>query len=266
MNPETPNTRSSELTRRDLLRRAGTVGAGTVVTAFGVGVVAEAATTKKKAASKKATKTTPITTTKPSAKTTPKTTAKPSAKALASGTCTLTPETTEGPFYLDLNKVRADITEGRPGAPLELNLVVNDAKKCAPIAGAAVDIWHTDALGTYSGVEGDSGTFMRGTQVSDANGAVKFTTVYPGWYQGRTVHIHVMVHVAGNIVHTGQIYFDDAVTDAVYKSDPYDTRGVRTTRNNNDSIFARQGGADTVVAPAKAAKGYGATLTMSVRQ
>lgn len=186
--------------------------------------------------------------------------------AAGSGTaCTLTPEMTEGPYYLDINKVRSDITEGRPGAPLALALTVANATTCKPISGAAVDIWHTDALGTYSGVQGGSGTYMRGTQVTDASGIATFATVYPGWYQGRTVHIHVKVHVGGAVVHTGQLFFDDPFTDTVYKASPYSTRGARTTRNAQDNIYSG-GGAASLLRPVSVDKGYNAALTMGVHR
>jgi protocatechuate 3,4-dioxygenase beta subunit len=178
--------------------------------------------------------------------------------------CVLAPETTEGPFYLDINKVRSDITEGRPGTALALTLRVVSAATCKPIPEAAVDIWHTDAFGTYSGVEGGAGIYMRGTQRSDANGLVEFKTVYPGWYNGRTVHIHVMVHVGANVVHTGQLYFDDAVTDEIYKAAPYSKRGARDRRNANDGIY-QGGGQASTMKPAKSGSGYGATMTMGVQ-
>jgi protocatechuate 3,4-dioxygenase beta subunit len=144
--------------------------------------------------------------------------------------CILTPEQTEGPYYIANEKVRRNITEGRPGTPLTLRLSVVDAKTCRPIKGAAVDIWHCDASGTYSGFGAgrSSRTFMRGIQRTNANGVATFRTVYPGWYQGRTVHIHVKVHVRGNVVHTGQLYFPDRLTDAVYRKAPYSSRRTAT--------------------------------------
>jgi protocatechuate 3,4-dioxygenase beta subunit len=183
---------------------------------------------------------------------------------LPAGACVLTPEMTEGPFYLDINKVRTDITEGRPGASLALSLTVANATTCKPIVDAAVDIWHTDATGSYSGVQGVAGIFMRGTQRSDANGLVNFKTVYPGWYNGRTVHIHVMVHVGGNTVHTGQLFFDDAITDEVYKAAPYNKRGARDQRNANDGIY-QGGGQASTLKPTKVGSGYRASMTMGVQ-
>jgi protocatechuate 3,4-dioxygenase beta subunit len=129
----------------------------------------------------------------------------------ASVSCILTPEQTEGPYYIAGEKLRRNITEGRPGTPLVLRTFVVDASTCRPIRNAAVDIWHADASGVYSGF-GDgasSRTFMRGIQRTNAKGLAQFRTVYPGWYPGRTVHIHVKVHLSSNVVHTGQLYFPE---------------------------------------------------------
>ena len=189
----------------------------------------------------------------------------PAAVASGQVTCVLTPELTVGPYYIDGEKVRRNITEGRPGAPLTLRLAVVDASTCKPIAGAAVDIWHADAAGVYSGFGAGSGsrTFMRGIQKTDASGIATFQTVYPGWYQGRTVHIHVKVHVGGSVVHTGQLFFDDAVTDAVYRRAPYSKRPSRTTRNATDSIYVN-GGSKSVVKIGKHGTGYSGAVTMGV--
>src|SRR6476646_6995149 len=120
--------------------------------------------------------------------------------------CVLTPELTEGPYYIAGEKVRRDSREGHPGTLLTLRLRVLNAATCKPIKGATVDIWHADAAGNYSGFGAGSSsrTFMRGVQRADKNGLAVFTTVYPGWYRGRAVHIHVKVHVGGDVVHTGQ--------------------------------------------------------------
>jgi protocatechuate 3,4-dioxygenase beta subunit len=187
--------------------------------------------------------------------------------AVASGrvSCVLTPELTEGPYYIDGERFRRNITEGRPGAPLALRLAVVNASTCKPIRGAVVDVWHADASGIYSGFGAGSGsrTFMRGLQRTDASGVAVFQTVYPGWYQGRTVHIHVKVHVAGDIVHTGQLFFNDAVTDAVYRRSPYTKRPNRTIRNADDSIYVN-GGSKSLVKIARQGKGYVGTITMGV--
>ena len=183
-------------------------------------------------------------------------------------TCVLTPESTEGPFYLDLDNVRRDITDGKSGAPLELRITVVDAVGCAPIADATVDIWHADAGGAYSSFSpGATGqTFLRGTQVSGADGAVTFDTVYPGWYRGRAVHIHTKVHVSGSVVHTGQLYFADDATDDVYRAAPYSSRPGRDVRNAQDGIF-RQAGADSAVLDVTPkGNGYAAGIVVGVER
>jgi protocatechuate 3,4-dioxygenase beta subunit len=187
---------------------------------------------------------------------------------VASGavSCVLTPEQTEGPYYIAGEKVRRNITEGRPGTPLLLNATVVNASTCRPIRNAAVDIWHADAAGIYSGFGDGAGnrTFMRGIQRTNARGLATFRTVYPGWYQGRTVHIHVKVHLGGNVVHTGQLYFPDSVTDAVYRKAPYTSRPNRTTRNADDSIYRNGGRRSQVKVRRNAAGIYVATITMGV--
>jgi protocatechuate 3,4-dioxygenase beta subunit len=192
----------------------------------------------------------------------------PAAVASGQVSCVLAPEQTEGPYYLEGDKVRRNITEGKPGVPLTLQLKAVDASTCEPIKGATVDIWHCDAGGVYSGVQQAVGrTFLRGVQKTNAQGIASFQTVYPGWYQGRTVHIHVKVHLAGNVVHTGQLYFPDAVTDAVYKRAPYSNRPGRDTRNAVDNIY-RNGGKRSALRLRKKTKGAGyvGAVTMGVQR
>src|SRR5262245_11900695 len=181
--------------------------------------------------------------------------------------CVLTPEQTEGPYYIAGEKVRRNITEGRPGTPLTLRLTVVDARTCKPIKGAAVDIWHCDAAGAYSGFGTGraSRTFMRGIQRTNANGVAIFKTVYPGWYPGRTVHVHVKVQVRGNVVHTGQLYFSDSVTDAVYRRAPYSRRLNRETRNAHDSLF-QDGGRRSLLRLQRSGAGYVGSIKMGVRR
>ena len=181
----------------------------------------------------------------------------PAAVASGAISCVLTPELTEGPYFVPGEKVRRNITEGKPGTPLDLRLTVVDASTCKPIKSAVVDIWHADALGVYSGaVANNPGTnFMRGVQKTDSAGLARFQSVYPGWYQGRAVHIHVKVHLGGNVVHTGQFFFNDTLTDAVYKKAPYSARGSRDTRNAADSIY-RNGGSRSMLKVTKTASGY----------
>jgi len=191
----------------------------------------------------------------------------PAAVSAGLVSCVLTPEMTEGPYYVPSEKVRRDITEGKPGVPLELRLTIVNASTCKPIKGAVVDIWHTDALGVYSGaVANNPGTnFMRGVQKTDAHGLALFGSVYPGWYQGRAVHIHVKVHLGGNVVHTGQFFFNDALTDAVYQRSPYSMRPDRDMRNTSDPIF-RNGGNRSMLKVTKVGSGYRGAITMGVHR
>jgi protocatechuate 3,4-dioxygenase beta subunit len=162
----------------------------------------------------------------------------------ALGPCLLAPEQTEGPFFADVGLERRDITEGLAGHPLRLGIRVVD-EDCNPVAGALVDVWHCDVDGDYSafsdgaGSSDDAGegtTFLRGSQVADADGIVEFATNYPGWYQGRTVHIHTKVRINDAEVLTTQLYLPDDVTDEVLTEDPYAAHGERDTRNEDDSI------------------------------
>jgi protocatechuate 3,4-dioxygenase beta subunit len=177
--------------------------------------------------------------------------------------CVITPETTEGPYYFDPALLRTDITEGRPGLPLSVTLQIVD-ESCAPLANARVDIWHCDAEGIYSGYNGFEGeTFMRGTQIADANGMVTFETVYPGWYPGRTPHIHFKVFPDQSRVLTGQIFFPDEVSDQVYASAPYSARQGRAMQNAEDGI-ARQAGAASVASVEERPEAYTAALVIGL--
>lgn len=171
------------------------------------------------------------------------------------GCTTLTPERTEGPYYIEDALLRDDITEGRPGIVLDLNMTVLDGVSCEPLPDVAVDIWHCDAAGDYSGLSGGMGnddtsdeTWLRGIQLTGTDGVAAIRTIYPGWYQGRATHIHLKVHVGGatqdgtyeggTVAHTGQLFFDDATTDEVAKLEPYASRDVVRTRNEDDGVFA----------------------------
>jgi protocatechuate 3,4-dioxygenase beta subunit len=203
--------------------------------------------------------------------------------ALAAG-CILAPEQTEGPYYIAKEKVRKNITEGRPGTLLKLRFAVLNASTCKPIKGAAVDIWHCDSGGVYAGFEaaskggppgGGSGptdkhTYLRGIQLTNAHGACEFQTIYPGWYRGRTVHIHVKVHlhndVTGHVVHTGQLFFADTLTTKVYQSTPYKSRAAsRDTLNSGDSVY-RSGGTQSMLTMQKNRDGsYTGTIALGVK-
>lgn len=176
----------------------------------------------------------------------------PSDAQTTTPSCVVTPALTEGPYFVDEKLNRSDIRvdpsdqSTRPGVPLQLNINVRrvDGSTCTPVTGATVDVWHCDALGLYSdsSQEGTVGRkFLRGYQVSDVNGAVKFTTVYPGWYRGRAVHIHFKVRLfAGTETtyqFTSQFFLNEAVTDIVHARAPYNTKGKRDTLNTTDGIF-----------------------------
>ena len=176
-----------------------------------------------------------------------------SVQAQTRGACVLTPEAGDGPFYLDPGLVRSDITSGKPGAPLALALQVVRAGDCATLGNARVDVWQADGVGLYSGYAQQPGVGgvspqtvvgkqdLRGTQFTDVDGSVRFRTIFPSWYGGRTPHIHFKVFLGGNQVVASQIFFPDEVNNEVFtKWDPYREHvSKRTTFNNNDSI--RQG-------------------------
>ena len=255
--------------KRNVTRRKVVVAGGAAVAAVGVGgtiaATANAGQTKKGAS--------------------------PTASSTSSETCyKLTSETTEGPYYIDADKLRQDITEDREGIPLTLRLKVIDNETCKPIRNAAVDIWHCDALGLYSGYEdsssgGGGGTppsgtptdvpsgtptgappgggggghqeptddkrYLRGTWKTDKQGFVTFKTVFPGWYQGRCVHIHTKVHVGGtwtdagyeggNTCHTGQFFFDEESVLASAEVEPYSTSTTERTTLTEDTIYDQSG-------------------------
>jgi len=178
--------------------------------------------------------------------------------------CVLMPELTEGPYYLDLDLVRRDITEGRPGVPFDLAVTVVDADSCEPIEGAAVDVWHCDAEGVYSGVQGDSGTFLRGVQMTGADGVASFRTIFPGWYTGRAVHFHLKVALGTTDVHTGQLFFDEATLAAAYESEPYAGRGAPDISNEADGIYGQSGG--TTVMAVTPGETYRGSVTLGVQR
>lgn len=190
----------------------------------------------------------------------------------SSNVCLLAVEVTEGPYYVDRGLTRADIAEGREGVPLDLVLQVVDAA-CAPLAGSRVDVWHCDAAGNYSGFEGQGSdasldrageTFLRGTQGTDAAGLVTFRTIYPGWYRGRTTHVHLKVFLDEASVLTGQMFFPDALSQYLYDHvAAYGRDGARDTVNANDGIAAEAG--EGAYAALREAPGrYVATLVVGV--
>lgn len=209
------------------------------------------------------------------------------------GSCEVVPELTEGPYYIDADAVRSDIREDRQGTPLTLAIRVRNFAGCTPIANAVVDIWHCDATGNYSGFESsstgangggvgggrggpppggggpggggntptDAKRYLRGSQVTGADGIAKFVTVYPGWYRGRTVHVHVKVHVGSNQVVTSQLFFDESVTRQVYASGPYAGNTGQDTSNADDGIFAEA----NLLTPTRSGDGYLAAINLDVK-
>ncbi len=187
--------------------------------------------------------------------------------------CVLTPEEIEGPFYTDVNLMRRDITDNKPGVALELQLTVVDADTCAPLSDATVDVWHADADGLYSAFPGQGDdadidntgqSFLRGTQTTDANGTTTFSTIYPGWYRGRTTHVHIKVHFDNNTRVTSQLYFPDEATAAVYATDAYHDRGPKDTPNETDDFSAAN--PDLRMSVTEAAGSYLATHTLGIRR
>ncbi|MEY9992641.1 protocatechuate 3,4-dioxygenase beta subunit [Streptomyces sp. V4I8] len=215
----------------------------------------------------------------------------------STGCMTLMSSVTEGPYYLDNALVRKDITEGKSGVPLTLRLTVVDATDgCTPVKGAAVEIWHCDAWGYYSGyttanpggsapAESEDGstakdnTYLRGYQIANANGVVKFETIFPGWYTPRTCHIHLKVHTGGQkedgtyeggkVNYTGQLFFDDAIAEEIFTLEPYSKHSGSYTTLDNDMVYDG-GGASSGLLTLKAVKkadpfkGYKGLLTLGI--
>lgn len=203
------------------------------------------------------------------------------ARAAAVPACVVRPEQTEGPYFVEelLNRsdIRSDPASGvvKPGTPLELAINVSRVSRgdCTPLPGAQVDVWHCDALGVYSDVTDPrfntvGQKFLRGYQVTDAAGAARFVTVYPGWYEGRTVHIHFKIRTdptaARGHQFTSQMYFDDALSQVVYRKPPYAAKGQRTARNGDDRIF-QDGGTQLMLAPRASSDGYSATFGIGLQ-
>jgi protocatechuate 3,4-dioxygenase beta subunit len=214
--------------------------------------------------------------------------------------CVMAQEETQGPYWFDVDSIRRDIREGRPGTRLDLALRVQDMSECkaggepAPVADAVVEIWHCDAGGVYSGFESsstggpgsggpgsdgggetsdgsysegvqeaspsDDGTYLRGAQVTDPDGVARFVTIYPGWYRGRTVHIHLKVHVDKRNVLTSQLYMDEDVNSEAFEAEPYAERTGRDTFNDGDGIFDETG----IMAMTKTGDGYRGVINLGI--
>jgi protocatechuate 3,4-dioxygenase beta subunit len=199
---------------------------------------------------------------------------------IVSPSCVVRPEQEEGPYFLDeqLNRsdIRSDPTndKAKAGAPLALAIIVSKmgGGGCLPIPGAVVDLWQCDAFGAYSDVKDPlfstiGQKFLRGFQLTDAAGTARFTTIYPGWYPTRTVHIHFKIRTAPGSGRshefTSQLYFDDRLTDRVHASPPYLERGTRRVRNSRDGIF-RDGGRQLMLTPTADGDGYSASFAVGL--
>lgn len=209
--------------------------------------------------------------------------ANPSIRVLASTppACVVKPEQTEGPYFVDerLNRsdIRSDPTNGsmRAGVPLRLIFQVSQTKgqSCTPLQGAIVDVWHCDAAGIYSDVNDRrfntiGQKFLRGYQVTNANGTAEFITIYPGWYPGRAVHIHFKIRTDSTSPQShefiSQLYFDDALTDQVHTQAPYTRQGQRIL-NQQDGIFER-GGEQLTLQLAQAGEGHAGRFNIGLKE
>lgn len=196
--------------------------------------------------------------------------------------CIVRPSQTEGPYFvderLDRSDIRAEPAGGAPrdGLPLDIEFRVSRVSPdgCAPLRGVMVDVWQCDAVGIYSDVRDTNGLFntvgqkfLRGYQKTGADGVARFTSIFPGWYQGRTAHIHFKVRTErGGRTYdfTSQIYFDDPLADAIYAQAPYAGNTQRRVRNGGDGIF-RQGGNQLLVSLDKRGVGYGGTFDLGLQ-
>jgi protocatechuate 3,4-dioxygenase beta subunit len=196
--------------------------------------------------------------------------------------CIAQPRQTEGPYFVDEGLRRSDLRidpgTGRisEGVPLELRFIVSAALPsgaCAVMSGARVDIWHCDAAGVYSEVQDKRADtrgqrFLRGYQVTDVAGTVRFRTIYPGWYPGRAVHIHLKIRVpgigGGTDEFTSQLYFDDSLTDRVHARPPYSAKRGQRLLNPRDMIF-RDGGSRLLLPVVDDGEGYAAMFRIAMR-
>jgi protocatechuate 3,4-dioxygenase beta subunit len=238
------HTRNTRPSRRDLLGALTVFGGAAIAAACGSG-------------------TSPTTPTSGS-------TAGATSTGTTGGACAVIPSETEGPYPdrtgMISNPVfyRQDITEEKPGTPLTLALtVVNVASGCAPVADATVEVWHCDHTGGYSEYT-TAGTSLRGLQKTDASGRATFTTVYPGWYQGRATHVHLEVFVNGSSVKTTQMAFPEDVTAAVYAEGVYAARGQNTTTNGRDNVFSDGVSDELAIMTGSVASGYVASRQIGI--
>lgn len=196
--------------------------------------------------------------------------------------CVVTAALTEGPYFVDerLNRsdIRSDPVTGAvsAGAPLALrfNVMRVSGSACTPLTGAYLDVWHCDAAGAYSDVSGAGAgrRFLRGYQISDADGVAAFTTIYPGWYSGRAVHVHFKLRIFAGATatyeFTSQFFFDESLTDAVHARSPYSTRGRRNTLNTTDNIYNSLSTAEKAALTLQTSSGgtgYSGVINLGVR-
>ena len=204
------------------------------------------------------------------------------AASVAIPTCIVKPALTEGPYFVDEKLNRSDIRSDpsdnsvKPGAPLNITFRVAkiSGSSCVALAGATIDVWHCDALGVYSDASDPNfgstkgKKFLRGYQTTDANGMATFTTIYPGWYQGRAVHIHFKIRsktsAGAAYDFTSQFFFNETLTDQVHAQAPYVAKGRRTLKNEGDGIY-QGGGSQLLLNPAKTGDGYATTFDIGVQ-
>ena len=186
-------------------------------------------------------------------------------QAGAARTCRLSPVQTAGPFYLEDALLRQDITDGKPGIALKLQFDVLQLDGCQPLGDAALEVWHCDAQGAYSGVGADQGSrFLRGVQITDAAGHAEFRSILPGYYPGRTNHVHVKVHLAERDIHTGQLYFPEAIIRPAMARPPYSHPGQEWTALEQDYLYRRQEGDQSIAEMQADGDGFIARLTLVV--
>lgn len=271
------------LTRREMLKLLASVSAAAVAASCAPrlpGAAGDAVTTPASGSALPTQAATGIAPTAPAtvAASAASATAQPAAVSVLPS-CVVRPQQTEGPYFVDERLNRADIRSDpntgsvKEGALLALTFLVSRiGNTCEPLPGAIVDIWHCDAAGIYSDVnDASAGStvgqgFLRGYQTTDANGLATFTTIYPGWYPGRTVHIHFKIRTEeGGAAYdfTSQLYFDDTLTDAVFTQAPYAARGPRNTRNERDGIYGN-GGSRLLLNVVPSADGYAATIDIGL--
>ena len=184
----------------------------------------------------------------------------------SSSSCAVTPSETAGPFPSLTDLIRSDIREGKSGTPVALTItIVNVNSGCSPVANANVEIWQCDAAGNYSeyGTQ-RAETYLRGIQTTDGNGNATFTTIYPGWYQGRATHIHVEVVLNGASVKVTQIAFPESVSAAVYASGVYASRGTNPTSIANDNVFSDGLASELATVTGDPTNGYNATFRIGI--